>query len=75
MLLPQVNYYDIQDIGDTGGKKKELTVVAEYDNRREAEVDARQRKIGNCEVYYETERDGKRYRVICERTKMVSGAR
>ena len=72
MLLPEVSYYAIQDISEARGTPRVLQVVSEYDNRTEAEIDCRKRKVGNCEVYFETERDGKRYRVICEKLRMVS---
>lgn len=75
MQLPQQDYYAIQDISDTSRTPRVLQVVSEYDNRAEAEIDARGRKVGNCEVYFETERDGKRYRVICEKKRMVSDVR
>jgi hypothetical protein len=75
MQLPLDNYYAIQDISDSRGTQKTLAVVAEYDNRGEAEQDAFRRDLVNCSVYWETERDGKRYRVICPKTNVNSDAK
>jgi hypothetical protein len=75
MQLPQSDYYAIQDISDSSGAKKSLTVVSEWTTRAEAEFDAYKRSLCNCEVYYELEQDGKRYRVICPKTTMLSDAK
>lgn len=63
MQLPLDNYYAIEDIGNTGGEKTTLTVVAEYDNEAEARQARSGFKVRGCEVYAEV--GGKIYRVIC----------
>jgi hypothetical protein len=72
MLLPQVDYYDI-DYTDKYGKKKEATVVAAYDNEAEARQARAGLKVVGCEVYADA--GGKLYRVICEQTTMTSDAK
>jgi hypothetical protein len=75
MLLPPVDYYAIQDISQERGTARQLKVVAEYDNEAEADFAVSRLKVGGCEVYWETERDGKRYRVICPKTNMNSDSK
>lgn len=70
MLLPSVDYYAIQDISQERGTARQLKVVAEYDDKREADFACSQLKVGGCEVYWETERAGKRYRIICPITSV-----
>jgi hypothetical protein len=70
MQLPQVDYYAIQDISQERGTAREFKVVAEYDNKREADFAVSQLKVGGCEVYWETESNGKRYRIICPMTSI-----
>jgi hypothetical protein len=67
MLLPAGDYYAIIDIS---GEKKHLTVVGEYDDKREAELARDKLEVCGCEVYAEV--GGKLYRVICERMNMTS---
>lgn len=71
MLLPEVDYYAIQDISQASGETKHLKVVAEYDNEREARQARAGLKVRGCEVFADV--DGRTYRVICPMTRMKSG--
>jgi hypothetical protein len=73
MLLPQVDYYAIQDINDPKGTQTRLTVVAEYDNEAEARQARAGLKVRGCEVYAEV--GGRIYRIICPKTTMTSDLR
>ena len=73
MQLPQVDYYAIQDISEARGAQKALTVVAEYDNEREARKAKAGLTVRGCEVYAEV--GGRIYRVICPKTTMLSDAK
>lgn len=67
MLLQPVDYYAIIDIS---GETKNLKVVAEYDDRGEAEQARDRLQVCGCEVYAEV--GGRLYRVICEQMKITS---
>ena len=73
MLLPVGDYYAIQDISEARGTQKPLTVVAEYDNEREARQARAGLKVRGCEVYAEV--GGKLWRVICPKTTINSDAK
>ena len=67
MLLPVGDYYAVVDINRAS---QELTVVAESDNRTEAEEIRDGLKMCDCEVIREY--DGSIYRVICGKVKVES---
>ena len=67
MLLPVGDYYAVVD---ASGEKKNLTVIYESDNRRDAEEARDRLKMVGCEVYAEV--GGRIYRVICPQTKVKS---
>lgn len=73
MQLPVGDYYAIQDISQNRRTQKPLTVVAEYDNEREARQARAGLKVVGCEVYADV--DGRTYRVICPNTTMTSDAK
>ena len=73
MQLPVGDYYAIQDISESSGSQKALTVAAEYDNEREARQAKAGLRVRGCEVYAEVGR--KLYRVICPKTTMTSDAK
>jgi hypothetical protein len=62
MIWAPEAYYVIQDISDG---KRNLVVVAEADNKVDAERFIRDKELRECEVY--KEQGEELYRVICER--------
>jgi len=73
MQLPTGDYYAIQDINDPKGTQTRLTVVAEYDNAREARQARAGLKIRGCEVYAEV--GGRVWRILCPKQTMTSDAK
>ena len=73
MQLPTGDYYAIQDISDSNGSQKALSVIAEYDNEREARQAKAGLRVRGCEVYAEV--GGVLWRVICPKTTMTSDAK
>jgi len=60
--------YAIVDFQD----RKNLYVAVETRDAGIAETYVKDKRGSNCEVYYETESNGKLFRVICEKVKAKS---